>query len=75
MNQSGTEDPQIYNELQDIYAEKGKVHMSMANLFRLMGEDDQARMQYRAALDTFELIDDNNAFSQFENCVQGEFQV
>ena len=52
----------LTGELQDTYAEKGKVHMSIANLFRLMGEEDQARAQYRAALDSFELINDCNVY-------------
>ena len=53
VNSSGKQhQEQLY---QEAVAEKGKVHMSCANIHRLLGQRIEARDQYRRALDQFEL--------------------
>lgn len=42
--------------MQDTLSEISKVHMSTANLFRMLGEKTEARNQYMSAIDYFELL-------------------
>lgn len=59
---------------QDALAEKGKVHMSCANIYRMLGQRIEARDQYRFALDQFEICKEEKHGEMFENHVQGEFR-
>ena len=59
--------------MQDTLSEISKVHMSTANLFRMMGDKAEARTQYLSAIDYFELLGDSKMNQSFENIVRGEF--
>ena len=59
--------------MQDTLSEISKVHMSTANLFRMLGEKVEARNQYMSAIDYFELLKESKLSQEFEHIVSGEF--
>lgn len=60
--------------MQDTISEISKVHMSTANLLRILGERAEARAQYLSAIDYFELLTEEKMNQEFENVVMGEFK-
>ena len=58
---------------QEVWSEKGKVHMSCGNISKFLDEIVESRNHFYAAIENFEQCNKPMQEKVFENYIQGEF--